>query len=191
MINFKKTMWTGLLAIAALGFAACNNNANKETEQQDSTEATTASSTAEANDAQAAATAGISFKDEQGNTVELSSLAGKVVFINFWATWCPPCIHEMPSINDLRKSFKDNDQIVFLMVDVDGEIEQSSAFMKDNKYDLPVFIPNSNIPSDYLAGAIPTTVILDKKGQMADRMEGGRDYSTPEIKKGLQALIDQ
>ena len=178
-------MWTGLLAIAALGFAACNNNANKETEQQDSTEATTGSSTAEANDAQAAA-AGISFKDEQGNTVELSSLAGKVVFINFWATWCPPCIHEMPSINDLRKSFKDNDQIVFLMVDVDGEIEQSSAFMKDNKYDLPVFIPNSNIPSDYLAGAIPTTVILDKKGQMADRMEGGRDYSTLKLRKACR-----
>lgn len=133
--------------------------------------------------------AGVAFKDEDGNVVSLSSLKGKVVFINFWATWCPPCIYEMPSINDLKKSFSDRDDMVFLMVDVDNKIDQSVAFMRDNQYDLPVYVPASMIPSDFLAGAIPTTVILDKEGEMVARLEGGRDYTDPDLVQALNELV--
>ena len=64
-------------------------------------------------------TPNLKFKDENGKTISLHALKGKVVFINLWATWCPPCIYEMPSIHELRKTFKDNDNLVFLMVDMD------------------------------------------------------------------------
>ncbi|MGV3761377.1 TlpA family protein disulfide reductase [Parapedobacter sp.] len=131
----------------------------------------------------------ISFKGEDGKTVSISALKGKVIFINFWATWCPPCIHEMPSINELKQSFNENDDIVFLMVDVDNKIEKSSAFMQENNYDLPVYVPVSDIPSDYLGGAIPTTVILDKRGEMVGRMEGGRDYSDPQLVSAINELV--
>ena len=133
---------------------------------------------------------GIRFKNEEGKTVSLNALKGKVVFINFWATWCPPCIHEMPSIDELKKKFKGNDDIVFLMVDVDNKLEESAAFMRENDYDLPVYVPAGNIPSDYLGGAIPTTVILDKRGDMIARIEGGRDYTDPEIIKALNELVE-
>ncbi|WP_345232876.1 TlpA disulfide reductase family protein [Olivibacter ginsenosidimutans] len=132
----------------------------------------------------------ISFKDKNGKTVSISSLKGKVVFINFWATWCPPCIQEMPSINQLKQSFKENDNIVFLMVDVDADVEKSTAFMAENKYDLPVYIPISDIPRDYLGDAIPNTVIIGKNGDMIARMEGGRDYTRSEMVDGLKELIE-
>lgn len=133
----------------------------------------------------------ISFKNEKGEVVSLDELKGKAVFINFWATWCPPCIEEMPSIQTLYNKFKDNKDIVFLLVDVDNNIESASKFMEKRELDMPLYVPNSEIPSSYLAGAIPTTVILDKKGNIDVRLEGGRDYSTPAIAEALQSLIDE
>ncbi|GAA4799991.1 hypothetical protein GCM10023231_30940 [Olivibacter ginsenosidimutans] len=96
----------------------------------------------------------------------------------------------MPSINQLKQSFKENDNIVFLMVDVDADVEKSTAFMAENKYDLPVYIPISDIPRDYLGDAIPNTVIIGKNGDMIARMEGGRDYTRSEMVDGLKELIE-
>ncbi|QIH34716.1 TlpA disulfide reductase family protein [Sphingobacterium sp. DR205] len=137
-----------------------------------------------------AAVPDVLFTNENGDAVSLKSLKGKVVFINFWATWCPPCIHEMPSIDKLKQNYKGNDNIVFLMVDVDGTMEKSKAFMEKNNYDLQVYIPKSSIPANFLGSAIPTTVILDKNGDMINRLEGGRDYSSPEIVQALNELIE-
>ena len=133
----------------------------------------------------------IQLKDENDTVFTTQELRGKVVFINFWATWCPPCIKEMPSIYNLKKTFDGNDEIVFLLVDVDGKMEKSKAFMEKNNFDLPVSIPNGNIPPTLLGNAIPTTVILDKKGDIAWRLEGGYDYDNPEIKKALDELVAQ
>ena len=132
---------------------------------------------------------GITFQDGNGKIVALNDLKGKVVFINFWATWCPPCIEEMPSINELKTKFAGNEDIVFLMVDVDGKYKKAQTFMNKRKFNLPVYVPHSEIPKEFLGGAIPTTVILDKKGAIAIRLEGGRDYSAPEMRRGLQQLI--
>ncbi|WP_426791497.1 TlpA family protein disulfide reductase [Sphingobacterium sp. WOUb80] len=134
--------------------------------------------------------AGISFKDKDGKTVMLSSLKGKVVFINFWALWCPPCIEEIPSIHKLKQTFIGSQDIVFLMVDVDNKMDKSLSYMEKNKFDLDVFVPNSDIPDNYLGNAIPTTVILNKSGDMIEHLEGGRDYSSPEMVKMLKELVD-
>lgn len=129
------------------------------------------------------------FKEMQGDTVNLSDLKGKVVFINFWATWCPPCIAEMPSINTLYAKYKNHKKIVFLMVDMDGKIEKSSAFMKKRKFDLPVFVPASEIPIQYFSGSLPTTLILNKEGNLVFKHMGGADYSHPEVSAFLDKLI--
>ncbi len=184
-IQFKNLIrQTGMLLVIATVFVACGNpEKNKDQEEVDST------SEKESVQVETPVVADVSFTGQDGQTTAVSALKGKVVFINFWATWCPPCIKELPSINKLRHGFKDNDNVVFLMVDVDGKMEESSAFMKNNNYDLPVFIPAGNIPPDYLGDAIPTTVILDKKGSIAARLEGGRDYTDPEIVKALNELV--
>lgn len=77
------------------------------------------------------------FMDSSGQQIDAANLKGKVVFINFWATWCPPCIAEMPSIDKLYQRFRGNDQIVFLMVDVDNQIVKSEAFMVKKNWASP------------------------------------------------------
>ena len=131
----------------------------------------------------------VTFLDGGGKPVTLESLKGKVIFINFWATWCPPCIQEMPSIDRLKQTFKNRSDLVFLMVDVDGQYEASKAFMDENDYDLPVYTPQSEIPTAFLGNAIPTTVILDKQGMLVVRAEGGRDYMEPATVKALNDLL--
>jgi len=131
----------------------------------------------------------ISFTDANGKAVSLSSLKGKVVFINFWATWCPPCKAELPSINKLKQHYSKDDAIAFLFVDINEPVEKAKAFMDEHQYDLPVYVPNGPIPSEFLGQAIPTTVILDKSGKMVVHAEGSRDYGNPEIKRVLDSLV--
>lgn len=135
--------------------------------------------------------ASVFFSDGAGNRIDVANQAGKVVFINFWATWCPPCIAEMPSIDKLYNNFKDRDDVVFVMADVDGQYEKSKQFMESKKLGLPVHIPVGNIPNHWLGGAIPTTIILDKKGQIAAKHEGMADYSRPEVTEFITKLIEE
>ncbi|WPQ63076.1 TlpA disulfide reductase family protein [Chitinophaga sancti] len=182
-LNKRAMLMPLLLMTVSFCFAARHQNEKWKQPNQTVTSADTTSVTPEYSGPD------VTFMDENGNAVSLKSLKGKVVFINFWATWCPPCRHEMPSINKLKQSFTGNDNIVFLMVIIDGNIKKSKAFMKKNKYDLSVYIPNSEIPGNFLGSAIPTTVILARNGDMIARIEGGRDYTSPEITKALNELV--
>ncbi|QEC52566.1 TlpA disulfide reductase family protein [Anseongella ginsenosidimutans] len=128
------------------------------------------------------------FKSAEGELIDLSRQQGKVVFINFWATWCPPCIAEMPSIQKLYSAFKDDEKFLFLMVDVDNKPERSLKFMQKGDYDLPVHTPASAIPPSFLGGAIPTTLVLDKKGEVVFKHEGMGDYSAPEFQSFMKEL---
>ena len=130
----------------------------------------------------------IVFENSDGETINLSDQKGKVVFINFWATWCPPCIAEMPSINDLQEKLKGNKNIVFIMVDTDHDFSKSVPFVKKHQFTVPVYQANSAIPGILLGSAIPTTVIFDKKGKMVFEHEGGADYSNPKVLAYLQQL---
>ena len=132
----------------------------------------------------------VRFMDSKGNTISLSDQNGKVVFINFWATWCPPCIAEMPTIDELHEKYKDKSDIMFLMVNVDGKINESTTFMKDKGFHLPVHIPASELPKALFAGSMPTTVILDKSGNLAFHHVGGADYSNPKIIEFINKLLE-
>lgn len=133
----------------------------------------------------------VSFKDESGKVYNINELKGKVVFINFWATWCPPCKAEMPSIQVLLDKFKGNDNIEFLLVEIENDIEGANKFLKQEGLNLPIVYPNSSIPQEWLSGAIPTTVILDKKGNMVAQEKGMRDYSAKSIEDFIQNLTNQ
>lgn len=131
----------------------------------------------------------VQFKDQSGKQVNLGDLKGKVVFINFWATWCPPCKAELPAINDLYSQYKDNKNIVFLIVDIDNKIENSSKYIQDNKMQLPVSVADSEIPKSLLGNSVPTTVLLDKSGAIAFRHEGMADYNSAEFKGLIEKLL--
>ncbi len=131
------------------------------------------------------------FKDGTGKITDVSGLKGKVVFINFWATWCPPCIAEMPSIQRLYEQYKGNDKVLFLMVDIDSDHAKAQKFMNKKRLDLPVFIPAGPIPSNMLGSSIPVTVVLDKSGKMAFRHEGGADYDNKKFRDAIQRLTEE
>ncbi len=183
----------GILLISpdakALLFGNAKNNINESNKQ--SAVSAQSVNNAEASTATEFPTApSVVFKDGSGRTIDISKQKGKVLFINFWATWCPPCIQEMPSINTLKKQLNEKD-ILFLMVDVDDNYKKSSKFMEKNKYDLPVYTAVSSVPQEFLSGSIPTTVIIDKEGKVVGRHEGGADYMNPELVKFFKDLTSK
>ncbi len=130
----------------------------------------------------------VSFTSSDGKTIDLAKLKGKVVFLNFWTTWCPPCIAEMPSVNSLYNKLKNNSNVIFVLADADGDLENSTAFMKKKNFDLPVYIPAGQIPEQLFRGSLPTTVIINKKGEIVYSHEGMANYDSPEIEKLLTDL---
>lgn len=175
-----------LLAAGTLLLIACNNSQTSDSGNRPSTD-TIVEETAVVKQDDVSAL----FKTETGEVIDTRDLVGKVVFINFWATWCPPCVKEMPSIQSLYNKFKDNKEVVFLIVDVESDVEGTKQFLVDNKLTLPISYRDGNIPEEWLGGAIPTTVILDKKGKIAARQEGMYDFSTKESADFIQNLVDQ
>ena len=101
----------------------------------------------------------------EGTQFLLSELEGKVVFLGFWATWCPPCKAEMPSVQNLYNAMKAEKDVVFLMVSNEG-IQTVRNFMKKNRYDFPVWLADSSLPSSLKVEAIPSTFIIDRKGNI-------------------------
>ncbi|WP_240607740.1 TlpA family protein disulfide reductase [Marixanthomonas spongiae] len=126
------------------------------------------------------------FTDRDGNTRSLEEFKGKVIFLNFWATWCPPCIAEMPSIDSLHEEM--GDEVAFVLLSFDDDFEKAKAFDKRKGYNLPIYAPASNLPQMFQSSALPTTYVIDAKGNLALTHKGMADYSDPEFKKFLESL---
>ena len=130
----------------------------------------------------------IKFKDAKGAEINLAELNGKVVFINFWATWCPPCLAEMPSINTLHKQFGADNDVVFIMVDADSNFEKSLSYMNKRQYKMPVYAMASSVPENLFKGSLPTTIVFDKKGRIAFHEEGAANYGNKKFVDFIKQL---
>lgn len=97
-------------------------------------------------------------KSMQSKIFPMASLKGKVVFMNLWATWCPPCIAEMPNIQSLYDKIK-SDEIAFVMVSLDKDPARAQKFMQRKEFTFPVYFLNEVLPEVYAAGVIPTFVL--------------------------------
>lgn len=124
--------------------------------------------------------------DAEGKIVSLSDMKGKVIFMNMWATWCPPCIAEMPSIDKLHEEM--GDEVAFVLVSIDQDFETAKAFDKRKGYDLPIYAPASNLPKMYQSNAIPSTYVIDAQGNLALTHRGMADYGDPKFKEFLKGL---
>ncbi|ANH82697.1 hypothetical protein A8C56_18475 [Niabella ginsenosidivorans] len=131
----------------------------------------------------------IHFSTSDGQHFTNESFRNKVVFINFWATWCPPCIAEMPAINDLYAKLKNNPNILFLLVNADKDPKKAAEFIKGKKFQMPVAVSQSTIPATWYKGTLPTTVVLDKNGNIVYRHEGTANYSSRQFREFLQGLL--
>ena len=123
-----------------------------------------------------------------GEQVTLSSLKGKVVFLNFWATWCPPCRAEMPSMERLYAKFKDKNFDI-LAVNLQEEPKPVKDFLTKNKLTFPVVLDtNGKIGSVYGVRGIPTTYLIDKEGFIVGGIVGGKEWDTPEVEEAIKAM---
>ena len=106
-----------------------------------------------------------------GTKTSLAELKGKVVLLNFWATWCPPCRSEMPELNTFAQKHKE--KVQFYGVNLQEEGDKVQGFLKDNGYTMPVLLDQEGKAATlYKVRVIPTTVILDEKGNILQRHEG-------------------
>ena len=130
------------------------------------------------------------FSDEKGNVRNTSSLRGKVVFINFWASWCPPCRAEFPSIKTLYSRFKDNPDIFFLTINEDENPIKGKAYLEKEKFSVPFYKTNGNVPDEIYTGALPTTVVLDKAGNIRFHHTGFANYASDSFVKQIDELVN-
>jgi thiol-disulfide isomerase/thioredoxin len=129
----------------------------------------------------------------EGELFDFEEARGKVIFINFWASWCAPCIAEMPNIQDVYDDYKDNDDILFVMIGLDKEPQKSLDFIARKKYNFPVFTPDfaSGIPAVYQASSIPTTFVISKDGKIVTKNVGMANYDSDRFRKYLDKLISK
>ncbi|GAA4381273.1 hypothetical protein GCM10023186_20570 [Hymenobacter koreensis] len=123
----------------------------------------------------------------EGKRLNLSELKGKVVFVNLWASWCPPCVAEMPGIQALYQK-TDKSKVAFVMVSLDENPAKAQALLKRQGYTFPVYFPTGPLAAPFNSQSIPSTVILGPDGQLAARHDGMADYDTPEFKAALERL---
>jgi peroxiredoxin len=130
----------------------------------------------------------IQLKDIFGNTVSLSDYRGNVVFLNFWATWCPPCVIEMPSMQKLHRWFKDKN---FVMVAINSQETDARVKSFFDKYKLSfTALLDSSGETWFDVNAFPTTFVLDKQGRIIGRALGPREWDSQASVALFDYLID-
>ncbi|OHE61500.1 MAG: hypothetical protein A2Z99_09900 [Treponema sp. GWB1_62_6] len=130
----------------------------------------------------------ISFVALDGSAKNLSSFRGKVVLLNFWATWCPPCKAEMPSIQRLSDKLAGKDFTV-LAISVNESRATVEAFLAKNPYKFPIFLDETGQQSSGFVGrGIPTTYLVDKQGRALAGIIGSKEWDDPAVVAAFTAL---
>jgi len=124
-----------------------------------------------------------------GTNITLSQFKGKVVFLNFWATWCGPCRSEMPSIEAVYQNLK-NKGLEILAVNLGDSKNKVSSFMNEYKLSFTAVLDEKDITGSYYnVRAIPTTYIIDRRGLIIARLVGSIDWNTPKVIAALESIL--
>lgn len=132
-----------------------------------------------------------SMETKNGETVSLSDFRGDVVFVNVWASWCPPCVAEMPTIETLYENVSDQENIRFILLSMDEDHQKAVDFMVGKEFSMPYYFPVSEMPSQFRSQYLPTTYIISKKGQIIYKKEGIADYSSPNFTQWMIELANR
>jgi len=127
-----------------------------------------------------------------GKTASLSSYRGKVVMVHFWATWCPPCVEELPTLERLYRSYAGRD-LDILAVSVDeGGAGAVGQFMQKNRFALPVLLnPDQSVARQYGTFKFPETYLIDREGIVRRKVIGAADWMSPEAQKVIQTMLEK
>ena len=126
-----------------------------------------------------------------GKEVSLSDYRGRLVFLNFWATWCPPCRSEMPSMEKLYQKFRDED-FVILAVDLRESQNTVKDFARDYKLNFSILLDSTGkIGDTYGVRAIPTTYLINPQGKLIGKAVVARDWASQEAVKLVVQLLEE
>ena len=129
-----------------------------------------------------------SLLDTKGHEIPFKELEGEVIFLNFWATWCPPCIAEMPDINDLYSKVKDESK--FVMISVDKDRQKAIDFVERKGFDFPIYFLHSQLPSTFDVHSIPATYLIDPRGDIRVENHGMAKYDTEKFRGLMSELLE-
>jgi peroxiredoxin len=129
-------------------------------------------------------------KDINDKNWKLSDLKGKVVLLNFWASWCESCLAVNSSIQNLLSTEKDSN-IVYISILYKDNPSKAKEYMKKNGFDFPVLIDNQNIARTYGIGGVPETFIINRKGVIKEKVVGPIKWDSPMIKTAIRQLISE
>jgi thiol-disulfide isomerase/thioredoxin len=124
--------------------------------------------------------------DYDGNVMDLSQLRGKPIFINFWATWCPPCIAELPSIQKLHDRYHDEVNFVFIS---NESPEDVIRFMDKKGYSFPLYAIAGPVPEAFETSTIPATFLISKGGRLVLYKTGAAKWDSRKMLKLMDRLI--
>jgi len=131
-------------------------------------------------------------KNMAGENIRLSDYRGKVVVLNFWATWCPPCKKEMPSMERLYQVFSGSD---FVMLAVNSEkngYKNVERFQKNKNYSFPVLLDSdAAVQKTYRVSAFPETFIIDKKGVIVEKVIGGIKWDGQQVLAFFKKKVEE
>ncbi len=128
-------------------------------------------------------------RDMNGNTITLSSLKGKVVLLNFWATWCPPCKAEMPTMNKLYNEIRGRG-LEIIAVSTDNSLSTIRNYLAKNPLDFPVVHDEKNqLSRQYRVFSMPTTFLIDRNGIIVEKFYGEYDWTDPDVRRQIEKLL--
>ena len=126
-----------------------------------------------------------------GKPAHLSDLRGKVVVLNFWASWCPPCVEETPALIALQKRIAPRNGVV-LGVSIDEDEAAYAKFIRDQGINFPTYDdPSQKIATDYGTSMWPETYVIDRKGKIARKIIGPQDWNSPDLLAYFDAILGQ
>ncbi len=135
--------------------------------------------------------AGFSLKDMQGNTVSLSDFKGKVVFIDFWASWCPPCRQSIPSVENLQAAYKDNPDVVFLGININEDKQTIDGFVKEQAITYKILMADEKVLKNYKIRSIPVFFVLDRQGNIRNKHIGFMPGLEAQWDKDIKFLLEK
>ncbi|SIS97752.1 TlpA family protein disulfide reductase [Belliella pelovolcani] len=125
------------------------------------------------------------FLNVDGQVVNLGDYKGKTIFINLWATWCPPCRAEMPHISELYKKVGNTENLEFLMIALDKDFEKSKKLLNDKGWSFPIIHASYGLNQSLQSESIPTTLVVSPAGKIIFYQEGMSNFDTEEFRSFL------
>lgn len=182
-------MFTGKMNTISTYMSASGNKISKQEQSSDANKAEESKENSTDKQEEAGEQLDFVLKDQNGKKVSFEEYRGKVIFLNFWATWCPPCQRELPHIQELYEKYKSSDEVAVLTVVSPGGQEKNAdgikAFLNEHTYSMPVLFDDGSMYYYFQVTSMPTTFMIDKEGRPFGYVKG---QLTPDM---METMIQQ